>query len=84
MTACDDFGAVAYDQSAFDAGIAADRGQWTRASAQGALGLGLPAYGGIGTVAPVDAGLDDVSCPATPVEPEGHLVSHLGGCRRRR
>ena len=35
--------------AAFDAGIAADRGQWTRATGQGVLGLGLPAYGGIGT-----------------------------------
>jgi len=67
--ACDEFGALAYDQSAFDAGIDADRGQWTRATAQGALGLGLPAYGAIGTVAPVDLGLDDVSCPASPAVP---------------
>ena len=67
--ACDEFGAIAYDQSAFDAGIAADRGQWTRASAQGALGLGLPAYGDIGTVAPVSAGLEEVACPAVVVEP---------------
>jgi LPXTG-motif cell wall-anchored protein len=68
-SACDEFGALAYDQSAFDAGIDADRGQWTRASAQGVLGLGLPAYGGIGTVAPVDLGLDDVSCAALPPVP---------------
>ncbi len=67
--ACAEFGAIAYDQSAFDAGIAADRGQWTRASAQGALGLGLPAYGDIGTVAPVSAGLEEVTCPAVVVEP---------------
>ena len=60
----DDFGAIAYDQSAFAAGIEADRAQWTRATAQGALGLGLPAYGGIGSVPPVTAGLDDVTCPA--------------------
>ena len=68
--ACAELGAIAYDQTAFDAGIDADRGQWTRATAQGVLGLGLPAYGGIGTVAPVDAGLDAVSCPAAPAAAE--------------
>jgi LPXTG-motif cell wall-anchored protein len=67
--ACAEFGALAYDQSAFDAGIVADRGQWTRATAQGALGLGLPGYGGIGTVAPVSAGLDAITCPSQPVAP---------------
>lgn len=61
---CDDFGALAYDQAGFDAGIAADRAQWTRASAQGAFALGLPAYGDIGSAPPVPAGLDDVACPA--------------------
>ena len=66
---CAELGAIAYNQATFEAGIDADRGQWTRASAQGALGLGLPAYGGIGTVAPVDAGLDDVTCPAVPAPP---------------
>ena len=82
--ACDEFGAIAYDQTAFDAGIDADRGQWTRASAQGALGLGLPAYGGIGTVAPVDAGLDDVTCPAVPVAAGRALGARLGRVGRRR
>ena len=80
--ACAEFGAIAYDQSAFDAGIAADRGQWTRASAQGALGLGLPAYGDIGTVAPVSAGLEEVTCPAVVVEP-GATASALVRDRRR-
>jgi LPXTG-motif cell wall-anchored protein len=72
--ACEEYGALAYDRSAFDAGIDADRGQWTRATAQGALGLGVPAYGGIGTVAPVDLGLDDVSCPAAPPVPTVPVV----------
>ena len=75
---------IAYDQAAFDAGIDADRGQWTRASAQGALGLGLPAYGGIGTVAPVDAGLDDVACPAVPAPPVVPSVHASVGVGRRR
>ncbi|MFL6206736.1 MAG: prenyltransferase/squalene oxidase repeat-containing protein [Acidimicrobiales bacterium] len=68
---CAELGAIAYDQAAFDAGIAADRAQWTRATAQGVLGLGLPAYGDIGSVAPVTAGLDAVTCPvATTVVPK--------------
>ena len=63
LRTCADFGALAYDQPALAAGIAADRGQWTRATVQGILGLGLPGYGGIGEVSPVPAGLTDVACP---------------------
>jgi len=63
LSTCVDFGALAYDGAALAAGIAADRGQWTRATAQGALGLGLPAYGGLGAVAPVAAGLSPLACP---------------------
>ena len=59
---CADLGALAYDAAAFAAGIDADRGQWTRASAQGVLALGLPDYGSIGRTAPVDAGLAPVGC----------------------
>ena len=74
-TACADLGSIAYDQTAFDAGIAADRGQWTRATAQGVLGLGLPDYSGIGSVAPEGAGLADIGCtaasPPPPVTPKG-------------
>ncbi|MET0903670.1 MAG: prenyltransferase/squalene oxidase repeat-containing protein [Acidimicrobiales bacterium] len=73
-TGCADLGSIAYDQTAFAAGIAADRGQWTRATAQGVLGLGLPDYGGIGSVAPERAGLADIGCAAaapTPVTPKG-------------
>lgn len=73
LRTCADFGALAYDQPALAAGIAADRGQWTRATTQGALGLGLPAYGDIGTVAPVPAGVGPVACPALgqPPTPSG-------------
>jgi hypothetical protein len=70
LSDCAEYGAIAYDQAAHDDGIAADRGQWTRATAQGVLGLGLPAYGDIGDVAPVDAGLGAVTCPAGPVAPK--------------
>jgi hypothetical protein len=69
VSTCADLGAIAYDQTAFDAGIAADRGQWTRATAQGLLGLGLPAYGDIGSVAPADGGLTPITCPASPTTP---------------
>ena len=69
VATCDELGALAYDQAAFAAGIAADRSQWTRATAQGALGLGLPAYGGIGVVAPEPAGLTAIACPAPPAAP---------------
>ena len=80
VTACADLGSIAYDQTAFDAGIAADRGQWTRATAQGVLGLGLPDYGGIGTVAPEGAGLADIGCPAVP--PDGGDAEGLGIAER--
>lgn len=64
-SSCADLGALAYDEASFAGGLT-DRSQWLRATAQGALGLGLPAYGGIGTVAPVDAGLDPVACTTAP------------------
>ena len=63
MLACADFGALAYDAATFGSGVEADRAQWIRATAQGVLGLGLPSYGTIGSVAPVPAGLDPVACP---------------------
>lgn len=66
---CAELGALAYDQAGFAAGIAADRSQWTRATAQGALGLGLPSYGGIGVVAPAPAGLAPIACPSPPTSP---------------
>jgi hypothetical protein len=72
---CAEMGAIAYDQSAFDAGIAADRGQWTRATAQGLLGLGLPAYGDIGSVAPATAGLAPITCPTTPGVPTAPTIT---------
>ena len=58
-------------------GIAADRGQWTRATASSVLGLGLPDYGGIGSVAPEPAGLADISLrrrapPTVDSEGAGH------------
>lgn len=62
---CADLGALAYDEASFAGGLT-DRSQWVRATAQGALGLGLPAYAAIGTAAPVDAGLAPVACPAGP------------------
>ena len=67
MLACADFGALAYDATGFAAGVEADRDQWIRATAQGVLGLGLPSYGSIGSVAPVNAGLDPVACPVVVV-----------------
>ena len=71
MHECSDFGAIGYDAAGFGAGVAADRDQWIRATAQGLLGLGLPSYGGIGSVAPVTASLDPVACavPAVPDPP---------------
>jgi hypothetical protein len=66
VEACTDFGAVAYDQAGFDAGVDANRDQWIRATAQGTLGLGLPSYADIGVVAPDAAGLAPVACPAPP------------------
>jgi hypothetical protein len=77
---CAELGAIAYDQAAFDAGLAADRGQWSRASAQGVLALGLPDYGHIGVTAPVTAGLADLTCaapPPPPVPPTGTPTIHL-------
>ncbi len=62
---CADLGALAYDPASFAGGLT-DRSQWVRATAQGALGLGLPAYGGIGIDAPVPAGLAAVACPEAP------------------
>lgn len=62
---CAELGALAYDTASFAGGLT-DRSQWVRATAQGALGLGLPAYGSIGSVAPVPAGLAPVACPEAP------------------
>ena len=62
---CAELGALAYDTASFAGGLT-DRSQWVRATAQGAIGLGLPAYGSIGTVAPVAAGLTPVACPEAP------------------
>lgn len=73
VESCADLGAVAYDAAARSAatssGELVDRSQWTRATAQGALGLGLPAYGAAGIQAPVPAGLAPIACPggAPPV-----------------
>ncbi|MEO6318297.1 MAG: hypothetical protein ABIP36_05885 [Acidimicrobiales bacterium] len=68
-----DLGAIAYDATAAAAGVDADRDQWIRATAQGVLGLGLPAFGAIGVGAPVAAGLAAVGCadapPGTPAPP---------------
>jgi len=63
---CTELGALAYDATAFAAGVDADRGQWTRATAQGVLALGLPDYGSIGSTPPVDAGLAPIGCADTP------------------
>ncbi len=65
VQACADFGAIAYDQAAFDAGVDANRDQWIRATAQGVLGMGLPSYADIGAVGSV-AGLAPIACPETP------------------
>lgn len=65
-----DLGAVAYDAAAHTASTAAgalvDRSQWSRATSQGALALGLPAYGDIGVAAPVPAGTITCQAPAPP------------------
>lgn len=61
----DDFGALAYDQTAFDAGIDSNRDQWVRATAQGVLGLGLPSYADIEAVLPVP-GLTPAACSVPP------------------
>ena len=73
---CADLGAIAYDAAAFSAGVAADRSQWLRATTQAVLGLGLPAYSGIGTVAPVTAGLTPIACPAVSA-PDGGTTGTL-------
>ena len=64
-----DLGALAYDAAAAAAGVDADRDQWIRATAQGVLGLGLPAYGDIGGRPPTGAGLAPVGCAAPPAPP---------------
>ncbi len=71
LRTCADFGALAYDDVGFAAGIAANRDQWIRATTQGVLGLGLPSYADIGVVAPDPAGLAPVACQTTtpPGEP---------------
>lgn len=66
-TSCADFGAIAYDEAALAAGVDADRAQWQRATAQGALALGLPGYAAMGETAPVGAGLALIACAAAPV-----------------
>ena len=68
---------------AFDAGIdGRPRPVDPRPPRQGALGLGLPAYGGIGTVAPVTAGLDDVGVPGRRRSSRGHGLGGVGDRRR--
>jgi hypothetical protein len=74
LRTCADFGALAYDDAGFAAGIATNRDQWIRATTQGVLGLGLPSYADIGVVEAVPAGLAAVACQAAPVPGEPQVA----------
>jgi LPXTG-motif cell wall-anchored protein len=75
---CADLGAIAYGADEFADGVDANRDQWIRASAQGALGLGLPDYSSIGTVAPVEAGLATIDCDGTPSPSKATVTASSG------
>lgn len=75
LRTCTDFGALAYDEAGFAAGIAANRDQWVRATTQAVLGLGLPSYADIGVVEPHPAGLDSVACQTTTASGEPPVVT---------
>lgn len=78
LRTCVEFGALAYDEAGFAAGIAANREQWVRATTQAVLGLGLPSYADIGVVEPVPAGLDPVACQTAAAPDEPPVVPTTG------
>jgi hypothetical protein len=77
LTSGKDAGALAYNPAAHDAaksGIgSAALDQFRRATAQGVLALGLPTYGQIGSVAPMNSHPDATASPSS-VAPGGKVV----------